>query len=252
MAHFHMLQRGGLHMHLQGSIHLVCGPMFSGKTTELLRRMKRFSLAKSRCMLIKYAKDNRYSLDGVVTHDMQQSAAVCCSKLSEVEEKAKEFDVLGIDEGQFFPDIVDFCESMANSGKTVIVAALDGTFQRKPFGTILDLIPLAETVIKLSAVCMICHREAAFSKRLGSETEIEVIGGADKYVAVCRECYHGDDNCIPDEEQNESDAQSTTSCCSSDDVSCESPTHSKSDEATPQKKEMAHGSRTLFETAKCK
>lgn len=97
--------------------------------------------------------------------------------------------VIGIDEGQFFPDIVEFCEAMANAGKTVIVAALDGTFQRKPFGTILNLVPLAESVVKLTAVCMECFREAAYTKRLGTEKEVEVIGGADKYHSVCRLCY---------------------------------------------------------------
>uniref|UniRef100_A0A2I2ZSB8 Thymidine kinase n=1 Tax=Gorilla gorilla gorilla TaxID=9595 RepID=A0A2I2ZSB8_GORGO len=124
-----------------------------------------------------------------------------------------------------FPDIVEFCEAMANAGKTVIVAALDGTFQRKPFGAILNLVPLAESVVKLTAVCMECFREAAYTKRLGTEKEVappafpafpagrrgggmalppscpgpspipcpcgqvEVIGGADKYHSVCRLCY---------------------------------------------------------------
>ncbi|VTJ77008.1 Hypothetical predicted protein [Marmota monax] len=88
-----------------------------------------------------------------------------------------------------FPDIVEFCETMANAGKTVIVAALDGTFQRKAFGAILNLVPLAESVVKLTAVCMECFREAAYTKRLGLEKEVEVIGGADKYHSVCRLCY---------------------------------------------------------------
>ncbi|KAF2975812.1 hypothetical protein EK904_005888, partial [Melospiza melodia maxima] len=88
-----------------------------------------------------------------------------------------------------FPDIVEFCEKMANTGKTVIVAALDGTFQRKAFGSILNLVPLAESVVKLNAVCMECFREASYTKRLGAEREVEVIGGADKYHSVCRACY---------------------------------------------------------------
>ncbi|XP_058140794.1 thymidine kinase, cytosolic isoform X1 [Dasypus novemcinctus] len=89
----------------------------------------------------------------------------------------------------WFPDIVEFSEAMANAGKTVIVAALDGTFQRKAFGNILNLVPLAESVVKLTAVCMGCFREASYTKRLGAETEVEVIGGADKYQSVCRLCY---------------------------------------------------------------
>lgn len=79
---------------------------------------------------------------------------------------------------------------IANRGKIVIVAALDGTFQRKPFGKVLNLVPLSESVIKLSAVCVLCQDDAAFSVRLSNETAVEVIGGADKYIAVCRTCYH--------------------------------------------------------------
>ncbi|XP_034362226.1 thymidine kinase, cytosolic [Arvicanthis niloticus] len=109
--------------------------------------------------------------------------------LRDVTQEALNVSVIGIDEGQFFPDIVDFCEMMANAGKTVIVAALDGTFQRKAFGSILNLVPLAESVVKLTAVCMECFREAAYTKRLGLEKEVEVIGGADKYHSVCRLCY---------------------------------------------------------------
>ncbi|KAK2181104.1 hypothetical protein NP493_410g00035 [Ridgeia piscesae] len=88
-----------------------------------------------------------------------------------------------------FPDIIEFCETMANKGKTVIVAALDGTFQRQGFGDILKLVPLAENVVKLTAVCMECCGEASFTKRKGAETEVEVIGGAEKYLATCRACF---------------------------------------------------------------
>lgn len=149
--------------------------------------------------------------------------------LYEYADRMRDYDVVGIDEGQFvcgskalfgetrcqadlvfhgdvggvgvcgfalmclfgqFPDLVSFSEEMANKGKTVIIAALDGTYQRKPFGHVLELIPLAESVIKLSAVCMgCCKRDAAFSHRISSEKQVEVIGGADKYVALCRACH---------------------------------------------------------------
>ncbi|NWW92233.1 KITH protein, partial [Rhynochetos jubatus] len=109
--------------------------------------------------------------------------------LRDVYQEALGAAVVGVDEGQFFPDIVEFCEGLANAGKTVIVAALDGTFQRKAFGSILNLVPLAESVVKLNAVCMECYREASYTKRLGAEREVEVIGGADKYHSVCRACY---------------------------------------------------------------
>lgn len=115
--------------------------------------------------------------------------AMGCLELRELEDKTMHYSVIGIDEGQFFPDLVRFCDSMASAGKIVIVAALDGTFQRKPFGHVLELVPLSESVVKLSAVCMVCFADAAFSKRLGSETAEKVIGGAEKYIAVCRSCY---------------------------------------------------------------
>eukprot|EP00730_Choanoeca_flexa_P003935 TRINITY_DN11541_c1_g2_i5.p1 TRINITY_DN11541_c1_g2~~TRINITY_DN11541_c1_g2_i5.p1 ORF type:complete len:331 (+),score=32.21 TRINITY_DN11541_c1_g2_i5:80-1072(+) len=175
--------------HDDGAIHMIVGPMFSGKSTELLRRVKRQSVASKRCLLIKYSKDTRYGLEGVITHDQQQSTAKACTVLEEARSEAADYDVIGIDEGQFFPDLVEFSEEMANEGKLIIIAALDGTFQRKPFSSVMELIPLAESVVKLSAVCMICNRDAAFSKRLGNETEVELIGGADKYIAVCRKCY---------------------------------------------------------------
>uniref|UniRef100_G1QGS4 Thymidine kinase n=1 Tax=Nomascus leucogenys TaxID=61853 RepID=G1QGS4_NOMLE len=160
-----------------------------------MRRVRRFQIAQYKCLVIKYAKDTRYS-SSFCTHDRNTMEALPACLLR---------DALGVavigsccwggSSRSFstcpfqFPDIVEFCEAMANAGKTVIVAALDGTFQRKPFGAILNLVPLAESVVKLTAVCMECFREAAYTKRLGTEKEVEVIGGADKYHSVCRLCY---------------------------------------------------------------
>jgi thymidine kinase len=101
----------------------------------------------------------------------------------------KNYDVVGIDEGQFFPDIVEFCEEAANQGKTVMVAALDGTFERKAFGNIISLIPMAEKVTKLCAVCVYCTKEAAFTKRVIESRQIQLIGGAEMYKPVCRLCF---------------------------------------------------------------
>ncbi|XP_066503432.1 thymidine kinase, cytosolic [Hoplias malabaricus] len=175
----------------RGQIQVIFGPMFSGKSTELIRRVRRFQIAQYNCLVIKYAKDTRYSETGMATHDKSTMSAVPANCLRDVWGLALGAAVIGIDEGQFFPDTVEFCEEMANMGKTVIVAALDGTFQRKPFGNILNLVPLAESVVKLNSVCMECFKEASYTKRLGAEQEVEVIGGADKYHAVCRNCYGG-------------------------------------------------------------
>ncbi|XP_014666491.1 PREDICTED: thymidine kinase, cytosolic-like [Priapulus caudatus] len=115
--------------------------------------------------------------------------AVSAINLFSLKDVTAEFEVIGIDEGQFFPDVVEFSQMMADGGKTVIVAALDGTFQRQGFGNILNLVPLAESVNKLTAVCMKCYGDASYTKRKGHETALEVIGGADKYMAVCRSCF---------------------------------------------------------------
>jgi thymidine kinase len=172
-----------------GFIEIIYGPMFSGKTTEMYRRIRRHSLAKKNCLVIKYRKDTRYSEEMLSTHDRVMMEAVSCSVLSEVLNVVQHVNVIGIDEGQFYPDLIDFCESMANQGKIVIVSALDGTFERKPFRNVLELIPKAESVVKLNAVCMLCGGVASFSKRLVDSTAVELIGGAETYAPVCRKCF---------------------------------------------------------------
>lgn len=172
-----------------GHIELIIGPMFSGKTTEMIRRLKRYQVARHACLIIKYSGDTRYDNNGVATHDRQTLPAVSTDKLTPMCQKALNYDVIGIDEGQFFSDVVQFADQLANIGKIVIVAALDGTFQKKVFGDILNLVPLSENVTKLSAVCTICFRAASFTRRKTQENKVEVIGGGDKYLAVCRECF---------------------------------------------------------------
>ncbi|MNE65744.1 Thymidine kinase [compost metagenome] len=115
---------------------------------------------------------------------------VATDELNKIKHLLPEIDILGIDEGQFFPDLLPFAEFAANEGKVVIVSALDGDFLRKPFGSVCDLIPLCEHVVKLKAVCMVCQRDAAYSRRITNEEQTEVIGGSDKYIAVCRRCYN--------------------------------------------------------------
>jgi thymidine kinase len=175
-----------------GQIQLIIGPMFSGKTTELLRRVRRHTIARRKCIVIKYEADKRYSAECAATHDKNTHAAISVSTLSSVTARGVDLsavDVIGIDEGQFYPDLIDFCELWANQGKVIIVSALDATFQRKPFGAIAELIPLAERVDKLTAVCMCCSNAASFTARLGSETAVELIGGTDLYISMCRKCF---------------------------------------------------------------
>lgn len=175
-----------------GSIVLILGPMFAGKTTELMRRVKRELFAQRRCAIVKYAKDNRYSDNTqLATHDKNMiSATFAFSQLSEFGERWRDYDVVAIDEGQFFPDVATFSKEAADHGVKVIISALDGDFQRRPFGKIPELIPLCDTLIKVTAVCMMCQcREAPFTKRIVAGNQQELIGGAEMYAATCRRCY---------------------------------------------------------------
>jgi thymidine kinase len=179
-------------MAFSGSISIIFGPMFSGKTGEMFRVVRRYTVAKKKCMVVKYSKDTRYAVEEASTHDHFKMPATPAIRLADVREEALLCDVIGIDEGQFFPDVVEFSEEMANLGKTIIVACLDGSFERKPFGRVVELLALAESVTKLTSVCMVCQANAAFSKRITKDTALEVIGGADMYIAVCRGCYFAD------------------------------------------------------------
>lgn len=179
-------------LHNSGRIELILGPMFAGKTTELMRRVKREIHARRRCFVIKYSKDVRYDEENVASHDhatLRAQAAV--ATLSEVKEAWREFDVVAVDEGQFFPDIVPFCNTAADAGKVVMVSALDGDYLRRPFGQICELFPHCESVEKLTAVCMMCHCQlASFTRRTVEASEQELIGGADMYIATCRNCHN--------------------------------------------------------------
>jgi thymidine kinase len=149
---------------------------------------------RSRVLTVKYSGDTRYSEEAMATHDQREMSALPVSRLADVPQSSLDnADVIGIDEGSFFPDLLEFCDAQANAGKEVIVASLDGDFQRKPFGDICELVPRAEEVTKLTAVCTGCGKPACFSRRLSAETAVEVIGGADKYIATCRACHQAPD-----------------------------------------------------------
>lgn len=181
---------------MAGALEVIVGPMFSGKTAEMLRRVRRHLLAGRQCKVIKYKRDLRYSADDVVTHDGTSMPAHACEMLMEEQLLAdiQNIPVIGIDEGQFFPDLVEFCEMMLACGKTVIVAALSSTFERNPFPVVSEVLAKATMVTMEHAVCMGCGRDAPFSRRLDASVRaVQVIGGADKYAAVCYQCFHKQD-----------------------------------------------------------
>ena len=153
---------------------------------------------------VKYSGDTRYNNSGcgddnvkrggirngnafVATHDDPHAAqATSASALMPLEAHLDEVDVIGIDEGQFFPDLIEFCDKAACHGKVVVVAALDGTFERKEFGQIGGLLAVSDAVTKLNAVCAICGADAPFTRRDAAETEVKFIGGREAYTPVCR------------------------------------------------------------------
>lgn len=173
-----------------GRIELILGPMYGGKSSELLRRVRKYSAIDIKCVIIKYAGDVRYSED-FATHDRQKHRAISCKEyLNDVHDECAGYDVIGVDEGQFFPDLVDFCEHMANEGKVVVVSALDGNSERENFGAVHQLIPKCEFIEKFRAMCK-CGNEASFTHFLGDMDASGIkIGGVGEYVSLCRECYH--------------------------------------------------------------
>ncbi|KAF8045401.1 hypothetical protein N665_5008s0001 [Sinapis alba] len=178
-----------------GAIHVIMGPMFSGKSTSLLRRIKSEISAGRSVAMVKSSKDTRYAKDSVVTHD---GIGFPCWALPDLmsfpeifgQDAYAKLDVIGVDEAQFFGDLYEFCCKVADDdGKTVIVAGLDGDYLRRSFGAVLEIIPLADSVIKLTARCEVCGKKAFFTLRKTCDTKTELIGGADVYMPVCRKHY---------------------------------------------------------------
>ncbi|TDH74197.1 uncharacterized protein CCR75_001172 [Bremia lactucae] len=155
-----------MRVEVRGCLQLILGPMYSGKSTELIRRIRRYQHAKLECLVIKYLFDTNHSEEILSTHDKVFIEAMPVQTLAEVRPFLKEIDVIGIDEGQFYPDLVEFCLSVADMGKVVIVAALDATLEQKAFNNVVELIPRAEKVEKLNAICSLCGQDAAFTRHL--------------------------------------------------------------------------------------
>lgn len=179
---------------MNGRLNLIIGPMFSGKSTLLLTRYRRYKIAGKRCLLVKYARDNRYvsSEESIITHDKIQYKAISCHNLQEIDEMTSQYDVICIDEIQFYPDAALYCDLWANRGLIVEACGLNGDFRRQPFEQISLLIPLCDDIQHVKAVCKDTGKDAPFSKRLTDEQEQEVIGSTDKYLAVSRERYFMD------------------------------------------------------------
>lgn len=179
-------------MFLRGSIEVICGSMFSGKTEELLRRVKRAQIARQKVQVFKPTIDNRYSAEHVQSHDANR---VLSSPVEKARDILKFVDdntrVVGIDEAQFFDDsVVEIAQKLAYQGKRVIVAGLDMDFLGQPFGPMPKLLAVAEEVTKLSAVCTVCGNPASRSQRISGSADDKVqVGAKESYEARCRFCH---------------------------------------------------------------
>ena len=176
--------------HRPGRIEVVCGSMFSGKTEELIHRMKRAKFAKQKVEIFKPSIDTRYSDEDVVSHDQNSIHSTPIESSGSLLLLASDIDVVGIDEAQFFDNgLVEVCNELANRGIRVIVAGLDMDFKGIPFGPIPALCAIADEVTKVHAICVRCGALAYVSHRLISNDRRVLLGEKDEYEPLCRECY---------------------------------------------------------------
>jgi thymidine kinase len=174
-----------------GWIEVIAGCMFSGKTEELIRRLRRAQIAKQNVKIFKPKIDTRFSKNSIVSHSEQSLPSILIDDINEVIESAKEAKVIGIDEAQFFSsDIVNICNTLANNGKRVIVAGLDQDYKGIPFEPMPQLLAIAEYITKTLAICVVCGNPADKTQRKTSSSERVVVGASDIYEARCRKCHY--------------------------------------------------------------
>jgi len=173
-----------------GWIEVICGSMFSGKTEELIRRLRRAQIARQRVSIFKPVVDDRYASDQLVTHDRISIPSRPVRHPREILDLGREAQVLGVDEVQFFDaTIVEVCEELADAGKRVIVAGLDTDYSGRPFGPVPALLAVAEFITKTHAVCVICGNPANRTQRVVGSGEQILVGGSEAYEPRCRRCY---------------------------------------------------------------
>jgi thymidine kinase len=173
-----------------GWIEVIAGCMFSGKTEELIRRIRRAQIARQKVAIFKPKIDTRYSSEHIVSHSEARLLSTSVQSSSEILELAKDAQVVGIDEGQFFDSgIVDVAEELANQGKRVIIAGLDQDYRGKPFEPMPQLLAVAEYITKTLAICVVCGNPADRTQRTTASNERVLVGAKDSYEARCRKCF---------------------------------------------------------------
>lgn len=175
----------------RGWIEVICGSMFSGKTEELIRRLKRAQIANMKVEIFKPAMDIRYDEQKIVSHDENAIHSTPIDHSQKMLLLAQNVEVVGVDEAQFFdPEVTSVCEQLALRGTRVIVAGLDMDYKKQPFGQMPQLLAVADYITKLHAICVVCGNIANYSYRKSSEESQVVLGEKDKYEPRCRHCYH--------------------------------------------------------------
>jgi thymidine kinase len=174
-----------------GWIEAICGPMFSGKSEELMRRLRRAMIARKRVQVFKPAIDQRYSSDEIVSHsDLRMKSQVIQQASEILPQLDPRTEVVGIDESNFFgPDLVEVATQLADSGKQVMIAGLDTDYMGRPFPPMPDLLSLAESITKTLAICMRCGNPAKHTQRLVESSDLIVVGAGGMYEARCRRCF---------------------------------------------------------------
>jgi len=174
-----------------GWIEVIAGCMFSGKTEELIRRLRRAKIAKQNVKIFKPKIDNRYSEENIVSHSEQTLPSILIEDINELLEYSSDAQVIGIDEAQFFTnDIIDICNQLANDGKRVIVAGLDQDYRGVPFEPMPQLLSIAEYITKTLAICVECGNPADKTQRKTESSERVIVGASDIYEARCRKCHY--------------------------------------------------------------
>ncbi len=173
-----------------GWIEVIVGCMFSGKTEELIRRLRRAEIARQKVAIFKPKIDTRYSAEHIVSHSEQALVSQVIEDASDILKRAGEAQVIGIDEGQFFKaNVADVCETLANQGKRVIVAGLDQDYRGKPFDPMPQLLAVAEYITKTLAICVVCGNPADRTQRKTQQQDRVLVGAKDIYEARCRHCF---------------------------------------------------------------
>ena len=173
-----------------GWIEVICGSMFSGKTEELIRRIRRAQIARQKVAIFKPAIDRRYSKKEIVSHDAQKLPSQVIKNAKEMIPLSLESQVIGIDEAQFYDrNLVKVCKTLANMGKRVIVAGLDMDYRGEPFNPIPELLAIAEDITKTHAICVVCGNPANYTQRKIKREDQVIIGASEIYEARCRNCF---------------------------------------------------------------